>query len=60
MGFEKKADGLLPILKQQGLFEEDEIEARLELSDAGVGVFFPKYNVLVNLTFNDNGKNSCA
>lgn len=48
--FEKQLHAILPTLRQQGYAGDDEIEAELKLSRAGVQVFFPKYHVLANIT----------
>jgi hypothetical protein len=48
--FEKQLDSLLPTLRKQGFGGEEEVEAELKLSEAGVGIFFPKYGVLANVT----------
>jgi len=52
--FEKQLDDLLPMLRQQGYAGEDEIEAELKLSEAGVQVFLPKYRVLANVTLGNS------
>lgn len=47
---EAKLDEVLPVLRKNGYTGDSEIEAKLHLfSEVGVQVFFPKYNVLVNL-----------
>lgn len=49
--FERELVALLPTLKQQGYGGEDEIEAELTIASTGYQVFFPKYSVLANVTF---------
>jgi hypothetical protein len=57
--FEKQSLAkLLPLLQQQGLDGEDEVEAELKLSRASVQVFFPKYNVLANVNFTEEPASS--
>jgi hypothetical protein len=49
--FEKQLTSLLPTLTQNGYAGEGEIEAELKLfSEAFAQVFFPRYNVLANVT----------
>ncbi len=58
--FERQLDDLLPTLRQQGFSGEEEVEAELKLSDAGVQVFFPKYRVLANVKLIDDTTSSHA
>jgi len=58
--FERQLDDLLPTLRQQGFSGEEEVEAELKLSDAGVQVFFPKYRVLANVKLIDDTTGSHA
>jgi hypothetical protein len=48
--FEQKLPEFLPLFQQRNFNGESEIEAKLKLSVAGVQVFFPKYQVLANVT----------
>ncbi len=50
--FEQELVALIPALERQGYRREDEIAAELlRIVSTGYQVFFPKYSVLVNVTF---------
>jgi hypothetical protein len=48
--FEKQLSELLPVLEKHGYTGHDEIEAKLQIVDIGYQVFFPKYDVVANVT----------
>jgi hypothetical protein len=48
---EDKLPEFLPLFEQRGFSGEREIEAELKLSDGGVQIFFPKYQMLAAVAF---------